>query len=93
MRSAGSAAQFRRVGNIAAGGTGKTPLVVWLGSAESREVTGRVFEIKGGRLGISDGWRDGPAIDRGRRFEPDEIGAAVHELLAKALPPQKVFGS
>ena len=69
------------------------PLVVWLGSAESREVTGRVFEIKGGRLGISDGWRDGPAIDRGRRFEPDEIGAAVHELLAKALPPQKVFGS
>jgi NAD(P)-dependent dehydrogenase (short-subunit alcohol dehydrogenase family) len=69
------------------------PLVVWLGSAESREVTGRVFEIKGGRLGISDGWRDGPAIDRGRRFEPDEIGAAVHELLAKTLPPQKVFGS
>ena len=69
------------------------PLVVWLGSTESRQVSGRVFEIKGGQLGISDGWRDGPSLDKGRRFEPDEIGPAVQELLAKALPAQKVYGT
>lgn len=69
------------------------PLVVWLGSAESREVTGRVFEVKGGSIGVSDGWRDGPVVDKGSRWEPDEVGPAVHDLLKKAPAPQKVFGS
>ncbi len=69
------------------------PLVVWLGSPESRDVTGRVFEVKGGMIGISDGWRNGPSIDKGARWEPDEIGPAVAELLAKAPAPQKVFGT
>ena len=69
------------------------PLVVWLGSSESREVSGRVFEVKGGMIGISDGWRDGPTVDKGTRWEPDEIGAAVHDLLQKAPAPQKVFGT
>jgi len=70
-----------------------SPLVVWLGSAESREVTGRVFEVKGGMIGISDGWRDGPTVDKGSRWEPDEVGAAVAELLQKSQPPQKVYGT
>lgn len=70
-----------------------SPLVVWLGSAESRDVTGRVFEVQGGSLGVSDGWRDGPTVDKGGRWEPDEVGAAVHDLLAKAVPPQKVYGT
>ena len=70
-----------------------SPLVVWLGSAESSEVTGRVFEISGGKLGLADGWRSGPEVDRGARFETDEIGAAVHDLLRKAVPPQKVYGT
>jgi NAD(P)-dependent dehydrogenase (short-subunit alcohol dehydrogenase family) len=70
-----------------------SPLVVWLASAESRDVTGRCFEITGGRLSVADGWRTGPELDKGARFEPDEIGAAVHDLLAKAPPPQKVYGT
>jgi NAD(P)-dependent dehydrogenase (short-subunit alcohol dehydrogenase family) len=70
-----------------------SPLVVWLGSAESREVSGRVFEVKGGIIGTSDGWRDGPIIDRGARWEPDEVGAAVKELMEKSPVPQKVFGT
>ena len=70
-----------------------SPLVVWLGSAESREVSGRVFEVKGGIIGTSDGWRDGPVVDKGRRWEPDEVGAAVHELMEKSPMPQKVFGT
>jgi NAD(P)-dependent dehydrogenase (short-subunit alcohol dehydrogenase family) len=70
-----------------------SPLVVWLGSAESREITGRVFEVKGGIIGTSDGWRDGPTIDKGRRWEPDEVGAAVDELMEKSPVPQKCFGT
>jgi len=70
-----------------------SPLVVWLGSAESREVSGRVFEVKGGIIGTSDGYRDGPIVDKGRRWEPDEVGAAIHELMEKSPVPQKVFGT
>jgi NAD(P)-dependent dehydrogenase (short-subunit alcohol dehydrogenase family) len=69
-----------------------SPLVVWLGSAESRGVTGRVFEVAGGKISIADGWRLGPEVDRGSRWEPAEIGDAVRDLLARAVPPQKVYG-
>jgi len=70
-----------------------SPLVVWLGSPESRSVTGRIFEVKGGLIGVSDGWRDGPTYDKKARWAPDEIGAKVLELVTKAVPPQKVHGS
>jgi NAD(P)-dependent dehydrogenase (short-subunit alcohol dehydrogenase family) len=70
-----------------------SPLVVWLGSAESRDVTGRVFEIAGGKLSLADGWREGPVLDKGARYEPDELGAIVHDLLAKSVAPQKVYGT
>jgi NAD(P)-dependent dehydrogenase (short-subunit alcohol dehydrogenase family) len=69
------------------------PLVVWLGSPESREVTGRVFEVEGGAISVPDGWQHGPRVDKGTRWEPGEIGAAVHELLAKAPPPAPVYGA
>jgi len=70
-----------------------SPLVVWLGSAESREVTGRIFEVSGGCISLADGWREGPKIDRGARWDPAEIGDGVRELLRKAVPPQKVYGT
>jgi NAD(P)-dependent dehydrogenase (short-subunit alcohol dehydrogenase family) len=70
-----------------------SPLVVWLGSRDSREVTGRVFEVAGGALSLADGWREGPKLDRGARWKPAEVGDGVRELLAKAVPPQKVYGT
>jgi NAD(P)-dependent dehydrogenase (short-subunit alcohol dehydrogenase family) len=69
------------------------PAVVWLGSAESREVTGCVFELEGGRIGIDDGWNDGPQIDRHGRWEPREVGPAVAQLLAQRRPQKKVYGT
>src|SRR5436190_10501909 len=59
-----------------------SPLVVWLGSAESRDVTGRVFEVEGGIISVADGWQHGPQVDKGARWEPAEIGTAVRDLLA-----------
>ena len=51
-----------------------SPLVVWLGSAESRDVTGRVFEVEGGVISVADGWQHGPRVDRGARWEPAAVG-------------------
>jgi NAD(P)-dependent dehydrogenase (short-subunit alcohol dehydrogenase family) len=70
-----------------------SPLVVWLGSAESRGVTGRVFEVEGGQISIADGWQHGPSVDRGERWDPADVGTAVQELLAKSPPPAPVYGT
>ena len=70
-----------------------SPLVVWLASAESRDVTGCTFEVAGGKISLADGWRTGPEVDKGARWEPDEVGAVVHELRKKAAPAQKVYGT
>ncbi len=62
------------------------PIAVWLGSLESGDVTGRVFEVMGGRLCISEGWHRGPAVEKDGRWDPGELGAVVHDLLGKAAP-------
>jgi len=69
------------------------PLVVWLGSADSAQVTGRMFEAAGGMVSVADGWRTGPKADKGARWQAAEVGAAVAGLLAQAQPPQAVYGS
>lgn len=69
------------------------PLVVWLGSAESRDVTGRVFEVEGGIIGVADGWHSGPRVDKGARWEPTEVGDVVAKLLDEAPTPSPVYGS
>jgi NAD(P)-dependent dehydrogenase (short-subunit alcohol dehydrogenase family) len=70
-----------------------SPLVVWLGSAESRHVSGRVFEVEGGSVSVADGWRHGPARDKGARWAPAELGPVVAELLAEADNPPPVYGA
>jgi NAD(P)-dependent dehydrogenase (short-subunit alcohol dehydrogenase family) len=69
------------------------PLVVWLGSEDSRDVTGRVFEVEGSIISVADGWQHGPAADNGEQWRPSAVGAAVRELLAKAPAPAPVYGS
>jgi NAD(P)-dependent dehydrogenase (short-subunit alcohol dehydrogenase family) len=69
------------------------PAVVWLGSAESREVSGCVFELEGGKIMIDRGWSDGPSIDKHARWEPAEVGAAVRQLLSERPAPKKVYGT
>ncbi|WP_430330848.1 SDR family oxidoreductase [Rhodococcus sp. ACT016] len=70
-----------------------SPLVVWLGSAESKDVTGRVFEVEGGKITVAEGWRHGPAQDKGDRWDPKELGPVVADLLAKAETPTPVYGA
>ncbi len=70
-----------------------SPLVVWLGSVQSREVTGKVFEVEGGKIRVAEGWAHGPQIDKGARWDPAELGPVVSELLAKARPAVPVYGA
>lgn len=69
------------------------PLVVWLGSAQSSHINGRVFEAEGGKISIADGWRSTEPVDKGAKWDSAEIGAAVDELLAREVPAQKVYGT
>src|SRR5690606_27167159 len=47
-----------------------SPLVAWLVSEASAHVTGRVFEVEGGKVGVATGWQHGPTVDKGARWEP-----------------------
>ncbi|MFF3746626.1 SDR family oxidoreductase [Streptomyces kronopolitis] len=70
-----------------------SPLVVWLSSAGSDGVTGRVFEAEGGRITVMEGWRPGPTEDTGSRRTPAGAGEAARRLLAAAEEPGPVYGA
>jgi NAD(P)-dependent dehydrogenase (short-subunit alcohol dehydrogenase family) len=70
-----------------------SPLVVWLGSAESGHVTGRVFEVEGGKVSLAQGWRHGPVVDKGERWDPAELGPVVAGLLERGPEPEPVYGA
>jgi NAD(P)-dependent dehydrogenase (short-subunit alcohol dehydrogenase family) len=69
------------------------PVVAWLASEDSGDVTGRVIEVEGGRICVEEGWRHGPAKDLGRRWDAAEVGAALRELLTSAAGPEPVYGT
>ncbi|WP_027935276.1 SDR family oxidoreductase [Amycolatopsis thermoflava] len=70
-----------------------SPLVVWLGSRESAGVTGRVFEVEGGKVSLAQAWRHGPMVDKGSRWEPSELGPVVEKLIAEVPAPEPVYGA
>jgi NAD(P)-dependent dehydrogenase (short-subunit alcohol dehydrogenase family) len=70
-----------------------SPLVAWLASAQSAHVTGRMFEVEGGKVGIATGWQHGPTADKGARWAAAELGAVVDDLLAQAPPAAPVYGT
>ena len=62
------------------------PLVVWLASDQSKEITGRCFLVSGGRIAVAEGWNPGPSQDKGDRWDPAELGDVVPKLVAQAAP-------
>lgn len=68
-------------------------IVVWLASAESSHVSGRVFECEGGKLNICDGWRTGEWVDNNDYIQPSKCGDLVAKLIAIEVPAQKVYGT
>ncbi|MFG2959380.1 SDR family oxidoreductase [Streptomyces sp. NPDC048291] len=70
-----------------------SPLVVWLGSAASREVTGRVFGVVGNRVTVLEGWVGGPTASAESRWTQDELTSVVPNLVAKAAPNADALGN
>jgi len=70
-----------------------SPVVAWLASVESGDVTGRVIEIEGGRITLETGWRHGPAEDLGARWHAPDVGPALRALIAAAPAPERVYGA
>jgi len=66
------------------------PIVTWLASPESRDVTGRVFDVTGQALSVSEGWHRGPTADP--VDDPAQLGPVVTKLVADARPNANMFG-
>ncbi len=60
------------------------PIVTWLCSAESADVTGRVFEASGEMLAIAEGWHRGPTVEA--VDDPTRLAAVVRRLVSEARP-------
>jgi NAD(P)-dependent dehydrogenase (short-subunit alcohol dehydrogenase family) len=70
-----------------------SPLVVWLGSAASRDVTGRVFGVWGNAITVLEGWVNGPGASRDTRWDQAGLSAVVPGLVAKAAPNADTLGN
>jgi NAD(P)-dependent dehydrogenase (short-subunit alcohol dehydrogenase family) len=67
------------------------PIVCWLASPQAAHVTGRVFDVSGRMLSVSESWHRGPTLEN----PPDdleELGPKVSELVAQARPNANMQG-
>ena len=69
------------------------PLVAYLVSEQSQGVSGQVFELKGGRVWLSEGWSDGVAFEQRQRFDAQELDGVVRKLIAQRTPAKPVYGA
>jgi NAD(P)-dependent dehydrogenase (short-subunit alcohol dehydrogenase family) len=68
------------------------PLVVWLGSSGSAEITGRVFNVFGGHISVAEGWVAGPGANKNDRWDSAELGDVIPGLVAQAAPNANMLG-
>jgi NAD(P)-dependent dehydrogenase (short-subunit alcohol dehydrogenase family) len=66
------------------------PIVCWLASEESDEVTGRVFDVSGRALSVSEGWSRGPTAEP--LLDPEALGPRVLEIVEQARPNVDMSG-
>jgi len=69
------------------------PLVAWLCSSASADVTGQIFELIGGKIRVCLGWNDGPEFDKGSRWHAAELGDRIKELVATRSAAKAVYGA
>ena len=68
-----------------------SPIVVYLASPQAKHITGRVFDVSGRMLSVSEGWHRGPSLED-PTDDPSELGPLVDELVAKARPNANMQG-
>lgn len=63
------------------------PLIGWLAGPDAREVTGRVFQVKGSAIGVVEGWLMGPSAESGGgRWTQAGLSAAMPGIVKQARP-------
>ncbi|MCB1031601.1 MAG: SDR family NAD(P)-dependent oxidoreductase [Acidimicrobiales bacterium] len=67
------------------------PIVTWLASSESADVSGRVFDVTGQALSVSEGWHRGPT-EKEPTDDPAQLGEIVRRLVAEARPNANMSG-
>jgi NAD(P)-dependent dehydrogenase (short-subunit alcohol dehydrogenase family) len=61
------------------------PVVTWLASPMSSDITGQIIESSGVSLAVAEGWRRGPTSHE-PPADAEDVDAAVRKLLADARP-------
>lgn len=67
------------------------PIVTWLASEGSQDVTGRVFDVSGRMLSVAEGWVRGPTLEN-PPDDPSAVGEIVAELVREARPNSNMAG-
>jgi NAD(P)-dependent dehydrogenase (short-subunit alcohol dehydrogenase family) len=67
------------------------PIAVWLASPLSKDVTGRVFDVTGRMISVSEGWHRGPSLEN-PSDDPSELGAMITKLVEQARPNANMQG-
>ncbi len=67
------------------------PIVTWLASPESAHVTGRVFDVSGRMISVSEGWHRGPTLEHPIN-DPEALGSELSQLVAQARPNADMQG-
>ena len=67
------------------------PIVTWLASSESKDVTGRVFDVSGKALSVAEGWHRGPT-EENPTDDLAALGDVVRRLVSEARPNANMLG-
>jgi NAD(P)-dependent dehydrogenase (short-subunit alcohol dehydrogenase family) len=67
------------------------PVVCWLASPEAAHVTGRVFDVSGRMLSVSESWHRGPSIEN-PTDDPVELGPQISKIVSEARPNANMQG-
>jgi len=70
-----------------------SPLVTWLVSESSREVTGRIFSVVGGYVGVVEGYIEGPGMQFDRQLTFADIDTGLPAVIAKSRSRTNVYQS
>lgn len=65
-------------------------VATWLASAESKGVTGRVFDVSGKRVGVSEGWVLGPHADQPE--DPKDLTDVMRGIINESRLNSDMFG-
>ena len=92
-RSASQTPHGAAVGEvIAAIATAAVELAALIADGPLAGITGRVFNVRGGHIGVAEGWHAGPSTSVERRWDTGELGEIVSTLVTDAQPNADMRG-